>query len=77
MLDKYQVSFSMMGKNINLLIFHYDDMTLIKEIYHMLEKFDLRFSVNRDNFELMIVNKNSGIKPIKVNTDLYQLVNMR
>lgn len=67
----------MMGKNINLLIFHYDDMTLIKEIYHMLEKFDLRFSVNRDNFELMIVNKNSGIKPIKVNTDLYQLVNMR
>jgi thiamine biosynthesis lipoprotein len=71
---KYQSRFQMMGTFIDLLIYHRDGEKLIKEIYHLLKKYSERFTVNQPESELMAINKNSGISPVPVERDLFQLI---
>ena len=71
---KYQSRFQMMGTFIDLVIYHQDGERLIKEIYHLLNKFSERFTVNQPESELMTINKNAGIAPVVVERDLFQLI---
>ena len=71
---KYQSRFQMMGTFIDLVIYHYDGERLIKEIYHLLNNFSERFTVNQSESELMAINKNSGIAPVPVKRDIFQLI---
>ncbi|MFT5807849.1 MAG: thiamine biosynthesis lipoprotein [Moritella dasanensis] len=71
---KYQSRFQMMGTFIDLLIYHRDGEKLIKEIYHLLNQYSERFTVNQPQSELMSINKNAGIYPVPVKRDLFQLI---
>ena len=68
---KYQSRLQMMGTFIDLVIYHQDGERLIKEIYHLLNKFSERFTVNQPESELMTINKNAGIAPVVVEHDLF------
>jgi thiamine biosynthesis lipoprotein len=71
---KYQSRFQMMGTFIDLMIYHRDGEKLIKEIYHLLNKYSERFTVNKPESELMAINRKSGISPVPVERDLFQLI---
>lgn len=71
---KYQSRFQMMGTFIELLVYHPEGAKLIKDSYHMLKQYSQRFTVNQPESELMKVNKNAGIAPVHLGSDLFQLI---
>lgn len=64
----------MMGTHILLSILHdYADFVL-DELILRLKEYEKRFSAHDPDSELMAINNNAGIKPVKVNPSLYELV---
>ena len=64
----------LMGTVIDLAIQHDSPDSVLDEVVNRLKEYEKRFSANDSNSELMTVNKNAGIQPVHVHTDLYQLV---
>ncbi|WP_407321640.1 FAD:protein FMN transferase [Dickeya ananatis] len=73
-MKKYQTRFQMMGTFIDLVIYHPNGEQLIKDAYRQLYQYAQRFTVNQPDSELMCVNKNAGIAPVVVQSDLFQLI---
>ncbi|GAD88675.1 ApbE family protein [Vibrio halioticoli NBRC 102217] len=73
-MPSYKTRFQMMGTFIDLMIHHQNGEQLLKECYLQLQDFAERFTVNEPNSELMRVNHNAGIRPVRVKPDLYQLL---
>ncbi|WP_147210904.1 FAD:protein FMN transferase [Oceanobacillus sojae] len=64
----------MMGTVIQLSVQHdYADFVL-EELILRLKEYEKRFSAHDSASELMEVNKNAGIKPVKVKSSLYELI---
>ncbi|WP_242698023.1 FAD:protein FMN transferase [Bacillus sp. SD088] len=64
----------MMGTIIQLSVQHkYADFVL-DELFIQLKEYEQRFSAHDPASELMEVNKNAGIKPVKVHPNLYELI---
>lgn len=64
----------MMGTVIQLSVQHdYADFVL-EELILRLKEYEKRFSAHDPASELMEVNKNAGIKPVKVKPSLYELI---
>lgn len=70
----YKTRFQMMGTVIDLVIHHPNGESLLKDCYLKLEHFAQRFTVNQSHSELMNVNNNAGIRPVRVKADLYALI---
>jgi FAD:protein FMN transferase len=64
----------MMGTVIQLTIQHDYANFVLDEVIMRLQEYDKRFSANDLNSELMEINKNAGMMPVKVNPSLYQLI---
>lgn len=64
----------MMGTIIQITIQHDQPNLILDEVIVRLEEYEKRFSAHDPNSELMKVNKNAGIKPVKVNPSLYKLI---
>lgn len=64
----------MMGTNIQLSVEHNKPRIILDEIIMRLHEFDKRFSIHDPGSELMEVNNNAGVKPVKVHPDLYKLI---
>ncbi|MGG5315558.1 FAD:protein FMN transferase [Enterococcus sp. AZ072] len=64
----------MMGTVITLSIEHSEAQLLLEHAQKMLEDFQQRFSANQEDSELMKVNAQAGIKPVKVPSDLFNLI---
>lgn len=64
----------MMGTKIQITVQHEKPEEVLNEIVIRLEEYKDRFSANDNHSELMQVNKNAGIKPVKVNPSLYKLI---
>lgn len=63
-----------MGTIIQLSVQHdYADFVL-DELVIRLKEYEKRFSAHDPESELMAINKNAGIKPVKVNPTLYELI---
>ncbi|PWI33786.1 thiamine biosynthesis protein ApbE [Vibrio albus] len=73
-MPSYKTRFQMMGTFIDLVIHHHEGEQLLKECYLQLQNFAQRFTVNQPNSELMSVNHNAGIRPVRVKADLYELL---
>ncbi|CAM2858248.1 FAD:protein FMN transferase [Vibrio rarus] len=73
-MPSYRARFTMMGTVIDLVVHHHDGQRLIKDCYLQLQDFEQRFTVNQTNSELMRVNHNAGIRPVRVKSDLYELI---
>jgi thiamine biosynthesis lipoprotein len=64
----------MMGTVIQLSIQHNYANLILDEIIMRLNEYEKRFSAHDASSELMEINKNAGIMPVKVNSDLYKLI---
>lgn len=75
-MTNYRASFQMMGTIIELVVYHPNGEQLIRQAYHQLQNYAQRFTVNQPNSELMAVNHNAGIAPVRVGDDLFQLIKL-
>ncbi|MDL4840517.1 FAD:protein FMN transferase [Aquibacillus rhizosphaerae] len=64
----------MMGTIIYLSVEHDYAAFVLEELILKLKKYEKRFSAHDLNSELMEVNNNAGIRPVKVNQSLYDLI---
>ena len=64
----------MMGTIIQLTIQHDDPHGILDEMINRLKAYEKRFSANDPDSELMQVNKQAGITPVKVESSLYELI---
>ncbi|PAV28440.1 thiamine biosynthesis protein ApbE [Virgibacillus profundi] len=64
----------MMGTIIQLSVQQTHANFVLDEVIIRLKEYEKRFSANDSNSELMEVNKNAGIMPVKVNPGLYKLI---
>lgn len=73
-MQSYKTRFQMMGTFIDLAIHHDNGEQLIRDSYLQLQQFAQRFTVNQSQSELMHVNNNAGVRPVRVRADLYELL---
>ncbi|MGF1716032.1 FAD:protein FMN transferase [Photobacterium chitinilyticum] len=73
-MQSYKTRFQMMGTFIDLAIHHDNGEQLIRDSYLQLQQFAQRFTVNQPQSELMHVNNNAGVRPVRVRADLYELL---
>ncbi|MFD1412622.1 FAD:protein FMN transferase [Oceanobacillus jeddahense] len=64
----------MMGTIIQLSVQHDYATFILEELILRLKEYEKRFSAHDASSELMEVNQNAGVKPVKVNPGLYQLI---
>ncbi len=68
-------SFHLMGTKINLCLERYHESDgVLAYSYDMLTDYEKRFSANNEESDLCKINKNAGIKPVKVADDLFELI---
>lgn len=63
-----------MGTVIDIQIEHEYAESLMKEVIRRLTTYEQRFSANDPTSELMAINKEAGIRPVKVHHQLYELI---
>lgn len=66
--------YHLMGTFIDIQIDHEDGPALLKQCYEQLLVFNQRFSANDNASELMQINQQAGLKPVKVHQQLYDLI---
>lgn len=64
----------MMGTIIEITVQHDQSSQVLDKVVRRLEAYEKRFSAHDPASELMKVNKNAGIMPVKVNPTLYKLI---
>src|SRR5690554_1218019 len=64
----------MMGTIIEISVQHDQPNVILDKVILRLEEYEKRFSAHDPDSELMQVNKNAGIMPVKVNPSLYKLI---
>ncbi|SET42880.1 FAD:protein FMN transferase [Thorsellia anophelis] len=69
----YTFESQMMGSTIQIKTFS-DEKVLIKNIFRIIKHYENVLTVNRLNSQIMMVNSNAGVGPIKVDKDIYALV---
>lgn len=67
-------SVRLMGTIIDLFIEHVSPDRIIDDVIQQLREYEYRFSANDSKSELMTINKNAGIQPIKVHPQLFELI---
>ena len=64
----------MMGTIIEITVQHDQPNLILDKVIQRLEEYEKRFSAHDPDSELMQVNQNAGIMPVKVNSSLYKLI---
>ena len=64
----------MMGTIIELTVQHHQPNVILDQLIQRLEEYEKRFSAHDPESELMKINKNAGIMPVKVKPSLYKLI---
>jgi Membrane-associated lipoprotein involved in thiamine biosynthesis len=64
----------LMGTVIDLTVTHSTPEKILDEVVRRLEIYEHRFSANDPTSELSEINKNAGIRPVKVHPELFQLI---
>lgn len=65
---------NLMGTKIQIWLEHDEVEHLLNQAQKMLIDYEQRFSANRLDSQLMQVNLNAGIKPVKLQSDLFRLI---
>jgi len=70
---KYVSQFQMMGTVIAITLFD-PQLALIEASYDYLQRMDQVFSMNRPDSELMAINQQAGVRPVKVSASAFELI---
>ncbi|MFM1534177.1 FAD:protein FMN transferase [Helcococcus ovis] len=74
---KYSELFtSLMGTKIHIKVLHDSPGEILKKCNKLLDEYNRRYSIYNNDSELMYVNSNAHIHPIKVNNDLFELIKL-
>lgn len=65
---------NLMGTKIQIWLQHDSPQQILNEAQKRLIDYERRFSANNSSSELMQVNLNAGIKPVKLQSDLFTLI---
>ncbi len=74
LLTEKQITVHKMGTVITLTIIHPDASRLLEQACEMINDFERRFSANDPDSDLMEINRNAGIKPVRADHDLFELI---
>ncbi|MGT2667552.1 FAD:protein FMN transferase [Streptococcus rifensis] len=66
----------LMGTVIDVMIFHQRPQPILAEVERLLYLYERRFSANRPDSELMVVNDCAGQRAVTVHPDLYELIKL-
>ncbi|MDQ0221956.1 FAD:protein FMN transferase [Streptococcus moroccensis] len=72
----HKLQIKLMGTIIDVTIFHQDPKPILTEVERLLYLYERRFSANRPDSELMVVNDGAGQREISVHPDLYELIKL-
>ena len=67
----------LMGTVIDVSIYHNQPEPVLDQVEALLHLYNKRFSANDDSSELMQINKAAGIHPVKVHSELFELISDR
>ncbi|MBG9987474.1 FAD:protein FMN transferase [Aerococcaceae bacterium DSM 111176] len=73
-INKETRQIKLMGTNIDLMVVHPEGVKILDHLEDLLHIYNLRFSANRDDSELMQINQAAGRHPIKVHPEMYELI---
>ena len=71
-----EINISLMGTKIHVKILHENPGEILKQCNKMLNEFNERYTIYNNNSELMNVNLNAHIHPVKVKDDLFALIKL-
>lgn len=71
-----QRSVRLMGTVIDISIYHDKAAPILDEVVNRLIDYEKRFSANDTHSELMKINHQAGLMPVKVARDLYELIKL-
>ncbi|HLR91866.1 MAG TPA: FAD:protein FMN transferase [Atopostipes sp.] len=66
----------LMGTVIDLSVTHGSPEVILDRVVGLLKMYEQRFSANDPSSELSEVNNNSGLRPVKVHTELFDLISI-
>lgn len=69
-------TYYLMGTVIKLWIQHEQENEFLPEAERRLIDYEKRFSANDDASELMVINHQAGVAPVKVDEDLFELIQL-
>ncbi len=64
----------MLGTFVVINLYDQKDEKIIDEVFERLREIENRMSVNIEDSDISLVNKNAGIKPVKVHQDVYYVL---
>ena len=73
-INKETRQLKLMGTNIQLMVVHPEGERILNHLEEQLHLYNLRFSANRDDSELMQINQAAGIHPVKVHPEMFELI---
>ena len=66
----------LMGTTITISLVHEQADNLLRQAFDLLKELEFRFNANSTESELMEINYHSGIAPVKVHPDLFELISL-
>ncbi|MGY3766756.1 FAD:protein FMN transferase [Vagococcus vulneris] len=74
MVEPYKEQQFLMGTYVNVQIFDEGKKDVIPKVYDRIKELDKKITVNKPGSEVDKINKEAGIKPVKVSDDVYDLI---
>ena len=66
----------LMGTTITISLVHEQADNLLRQAFDLLKELEFRFNANSTESELMEINYQAGIAPVKVHPDLFELISL-
>ncbi len=66
----------LMGTTITISLVHDQADSLLRQAFDLLRELEFRFNANSSVSELMEINHQAGIAPVKVHPDLFELISL-
>lgn len=63
-----------LGTYCRITVYDKTDETIIDKAFNRIDEFDRMLSINKDNTDVDKLNEKSGVKAVKVNDDIYKLI---
>lgn len=72
--DTYDRSEFVLGTIVSIRLFEDGSEAILNDVFKRLEEIELKMTFNSDSSEIIEINKNAGIGPVKVSEDTYAVI---
>ncbi len=75
-INKQTKHIQLMGTNIDLMVVHPDSHRILNHLEELLNIYNMRFSANNDDSELMQINAAAGSHAVRVHPEMFELIKL-